>query len=49
MPMDIEVVWRTPVRLVVAPKESAQDFIVPETDEKRIPNAPGVYICPRVR
>jgi hypothetical protein len=45
--MEIEVAWRTPVRLAVAPKESAQDFVVVDADEKRIPKAPGVYVFAR--
>lgn len=45
--MDIELVWRTPVRLAVAPKESTQDFLVVKSDENRIPQAPGVYVFAR--
>lgn len=46
--MDIQLVWRTPVRLVKPPKESAQDFIVLANDEKRIPETAGVYVFARV-
>jgi predicted GIY-YIG superfamily endonuclease len=45
--MDIEIVWRKPVRLIEAPRESGQDFILKGTDEKRVPGAAGVYIFAR--
>ncbi len=45
--MDIDIVWRTPVRLVEAPGDSNQDFVIHEGDVTRIPDASGVYVFAR--
>ena len=45
--MDIEITWRTPIKLESAPQESNQDFIIHESDAKRVPDAPGVYVFAR--
>ena len=45
--MEIDIVWRTPVRLVPAPRESNQEFVIHEADAKRIPDARGVYVFAR--
>jgi hypothetical protein len=42
--VDIEVVWRTPIRLRAAPKGARQDYVIPERSEMRLPKAPGVYV-----
>ena len=42
--MDIEIVWRTPVDLEVAPRNVNQDYIIPQRAERRLPDAPGVYV-----
>ena len=42
--MDIEIVWRTPVDLEVAPRNVNQDYIIPQRGEERLPDAPGVYV-----
>ena len=45
--MDIEIIWRTPIRLTAAPKDVPQDFVIVETDERRLPEGPGLYVFAR--
>lgn len=45
--MDIEMVWRRPVRLQRAPKAADQDFVVLSLDQPRLPKGPGVYVFAR--
>jgi predicted GIY-YIG superfamily endonuclease len=42
--LNIEVVWRTPVDLRVAPEGVGQDYIVPASANQRLPEAAGVYV-----
>jgi hypothetical protein len=45
--MDIDIVWRTPVRLLPAPADSSQEFVIHHTDANRVPDAPGLYVFAR--
>jgi hypothetical protein len=45
--MDIDIVWRTPVRLLPAPADSNQEFVIHPSDAKRVPEAPGLYVFAR--
>jgi hypothetical protein len=45
--MDIDIVWRTPVRLLSAPADSNQEFLIHPSDADHVPDAPGVYVFAR--
>lgn len=42
--MDIEVLWRTPITLKIAPADWGQDYYIPESAYSRLPTGPGVYV-----
>jgi len=42
--VDIEILWRTPITLQIAQKDAPEDYVIPISANKRIPEVPGVYI-----